>query len=169
MNHNDNPNGQDNPPGGTMEPGEGEQAARTAPPDDAEGIDWKRRALDAEKRVQALQAEVEGLSRQVASLRAQLEAVERRRALERELGDAADVEAAVLLAEHALSAMDRPDPARAARDLRRRLPFLFRSGSSASAMAGRAPPAGPDDLAREARESGDHRTLLRYLRARRGF
>lgn len=169
MNATDEPNAHDNPPGGAANPGEGDPTVRTAPEDEDPANGWKRRALDAEKQAQALRAEVERLSREVASLRAQLEALERRRTLERELGDAADLDAAVLLAEHALSAMDAPDPARAARDLRRRLPFLFRTGASISAMAGRTPPPGPEDLARQARESGDQRTLLKYLRARRGF
>jgi hypothetical protein len=168
MNLDDEQNGQDNPPGGTMGQGEGGDTPRTAPDDDA-GVDWKQRARRAEREVESLRAEVERLTQLASSLQSRLEALERRRALERELGDAADLEAAVVLAEHAMAAMDPPDAARAARDIRRRMPFLFRAPSSVSAMAGRAPTPGPDELALQARESGDRRTLMKYLRARRGF
>ncbi|MBM4108998.1 MAG: hypothetical protein FJ255_09370 [Phycisphaerae bacterium] len=123
----------------------------------------------AQARCRALQAEVERLTALAASLQARLGAAERRRVLERELADAADLDAAVVLAEHALGAMDEPDAARAARDLRARMPFLFRAGPVPSAMAGRLTAPPPPDLAQEARETGDQRTLLRYLRAKRGF
>lgn len=153
-------------PGGTQEM-TGEPETPRNPADELT-TDGRERARACEARAATLQAEVTRLTALAASLRAQLDAAERRRVLERELSDAADLDAAVVLAEHALSAMDEPDAARAARDLRARMPFLFRAAPVPSAMAGRftAPP--PLDLAQEARETGDQRALLRYLRAKRG-
>jgi hypothetical protein len=69
--------------------------------------------------------------------------------------------------------MDEPDVKAAVAELRRTKPFLFRSTTKASAMSGRVQTktntSDIDELAEEARDSGDRGALLRYLRARRAY
>lgn len=87
--------------------------------------------------------------------------------------DAIDVDAAHLLTEAALAAMDEPDLEQAVRDLKRTRPYLFRNRPRPS--VGQSPrgtsdgTAGPraDDAAAEAAATGHRRDLLRYLRLRR--
>jgi hypothetical protein len=70
--------------------------------------------------------------------------------------------------------MSKTDVGAAVADLKRAKPFLFRppppAGARSAAMAGAAPEARADldDAAGAARESGDRRLLLRYLRLKRG-
>jgi hypothetical protein len=125
---------------------------------------WRRRALAAESRLEQVEQELAGAHEAV-------DAAERRRETERLLTEhgALDMETALLLTEAAVSQMDEPDVAGAVEELRRRKPFLFRAASTASAMSRVAEGAG-DALERaavEARESGDRRLLLRYLRLKR--
>jgi hypothetical protein len=122
-----------------------------------------------------LRSELAEAQSALAQTRLALEAVERRRALERAVADqgAIDLDAAVLLAEPLLAAAagGQRSPVEAAAELRRTRPLLFRPPPArrTSAMAGeveRAPAL--DEAALRARETGDRRALLRYLRLRRG-
>lgn len=156
--------------------GEGQPAPLNPPEwegEPARPIDWRRRALAAEARVEQLIDELSTAQRQAAELRAAVDAVERRARIERELtrAEAVDLETATLMTEAALASMDAPDVARAVADLRRRKPFLFAASAGGSgSMPARPAPGGPGlgDMAEEARQSGDQRLLLRYLRAKRG-
>ena len=138
--------------------------------------EWKRRAETAEARVEELEEQVGVLKARSVELESALSTSEQRRQIDRHLSqaEAVDVETAALLTEAAVAGMDEPDVARAVAELRDRKPFLFgrreRMGSGMSAFGSVGDPV-VDELDRaaiEARESGDKRTLLRYLRMRRG-
>jgi hypothetical protein len=87
--------------------------------------------------------------------------------------DAIDVDAARLLTEATLAAMDQPDIERAVADLRRTKPYLFRVRSrpvAGQSPRGVAAPSCEDRAAQAASEAavtGHRRDLLRYLRMRR--
>jgi hypothetical protein len=114
-------------------------------------------------------AETESL---LAQAREALDAAERKRQIERELfaENAIDVETAAMLTEAAVAGMAKADVRAVVADLRKRKPFLFRPAAPrASAVMGNQSPADPlSDAAAHARDSGDRRALLRYLRLRRG-
>jgi len=108
----------------------------------------------------------------LAEAREALDATERKRQIERELWQegAVDVETVAMLTEAAVAGMPKADVRAAVADLRKRKPFLFRTGSArgSGVMGGQAPGDHLSDAAAQARESGDRRALLRYLRLRRG-
>jgi hypothetical protein len=107
---------------------------------------------------------------ELATLRASLDASERRRALDRALLEAGaiDPESAAIVAA---SLPDAPTtgPGALVADLKRRKPFLFthpRPATSFSAPVSQDP--GPAEAAAtHARTTGDRRSLLHYLRLRR--
>jgi hypothetical protein len=110
----------------------------------------------------------------VAELEQKLAATERRHAIERELAhhNAIDLDAAALLAEAAIGAQAQPDIAAAVADLKRTRPFLFKAPPPpprSASMAGipSDAPSTLEEAATAARESGDRRILLRYLRLKR--
>ncbi|MCC6675956.1 MAG: hypothetical protein IT436_02315 [Phycisphaerales bacterium] len=161
--------------GGT---GGGSEAVGTGPGGDGpaigEGFNWRRRAIAAEQKLEQAQArfqeQLKDLEAQLVAARAGLGEAERRRAIDAELMAAGvlDLETARLLTESAVPG--DAEPADAVAELRRRKPFLFRSAPAASAMSAITEPgrAGAD-LAGAARESGDRRALLRYLRSKRSM
>jgi hypothetical protein len=127
-------------------------------------IDWQARAAELEARLAAAE-------KHLAESREAVDAAERRRVIERELArqGAVDVETAALLTEAALAGMDKADAKAAIAELKRKKPFLFAPPARASAMSGAVERgSGIDEAAAAARESGDRRALLRYLRMRRG-
>lgn len=165
-------------PGGGNDPGNGggEQTELVDARPSAE-YEWKRRAELAEARVEELEEQIGVLEAQAAELEAALATSDQRRQIDRYLteAEAIDIETAALLTEVAVAGMDEPDVARAISELRDRKPFLFgrrggRIGSGMSAFGSVGDPVVDelDRAATEARESGDKRTLLRYLRIRRG-
>jgi hypothetical protein len=128
------------------------------------GTNWQARAAELEAKL----AETE---RTLAESREALDAAERKREIERELSrqGAIDLETAAMLTEAAVASMDRKDAKAAIADLKRSKPFLFRPPVRTSAMSGAVEPeSGIEQAAAAARESGDRRALLRYLRMRRG-
>lgn len=162
--------------GGGVEGG-GETINSSSPggPGFSEEIEWKARALDAEKLVEELQGQVARLEGELAGEREAVDAAEQRRQIEQQLREARaiDLETARLLTESAVQAMDEPDVARAVSELRRSKPFLFAPSVSAgtAVMAGHIAGGGKNELAcaaEDARSSGDRRALLRYLRLKRG-
>jgi hypothetical protein len=108
----------------------------------------------------------------LAQAREALDAAERKHSIERELWaqGALDLETAALLTSATVAGMSTPDVRSAVADLKRRKPFLFRvAAGSGGAMSGHAEaPGALDQAASDARESGDRRALLRYLRLKRG-
>jgi hypothetical protein len=107
----------------------------------------------------------------LARAREALDASERKRQIERELfaENALDVETAAMLTEAVVAGMDKADVRAAVADLRKRKPFLFRATTprTSSVMGGHAQSDPLADAAAAARDSGDRRALLKYLRLRR--
>lgn len=127
-------------------------------------VDWKARATDLEGRLAAAE-------RSLAESREAMDAAERKREIERELSrqGAVDLETTVMLTEAVVAGMEKADARAAVADLKRNKPFLFRQPVRASAMSGAIETESSiDEAAAAARESGDRRALLRYLRMRRG-
>lgn len=162
----------DDPETGSLEEAEGR--AVSAATLDGDGAD-EEPASEPEDRVEALLAEVAALRRELADAKTAAERAARRAAIERALTDAGaiDLEITTPLVERAMAETDAPDAAAAVRSVRDAKGFLFRRAVSASAkgsaMAGASVRgAGLEDLAGDARSSGDRGDLLRYLRARRG-
>lgn len=123
--------------------------------------------VDESAQLRAKLAEAES---QLAAAREMADASERKRRIDRELWaeGAVDLETVALLTEAAVAGMEKADVAAAVKDLRRRKPFLFRTGPAGGAMGGRVEGEGLTAAAEEARESGDRNALLRYLRLKRG-
>ena len=139
-----------------------------------EAIRYRRRAQQAEERLGVMERELSALREQYGASQETIAALERRERIDALLteADAVDLEAARLLTEVAVSAMDEPDVAQAVADLRRHKPYLFDHGGVGlpSALGPREPEYHADpavDAADQARTSGDRRDLLRYLRLRR--
>lgn len=141
--------------------GKGE-AEETAEPTDAE-------------RVKELESRVIELEGALAEARAAVASASRKAEIERALtaAGAIDLEITTPLVEQVVSGMDEPDVGKAVRDVRAGKSFLFRTaaggGVKSEAMAGDSAVAGSglDDLASDAKASGERGDLLRYLRARR--
>jgi len=138
----------------------------------------KARADEAEERCEAHESRIAELESELRAAREAIDASERRREIDRTLGDAdtVDLETARLLTEAAVAQMDEPDVAMAVEELRRRKGFLFHVEEPAPTSRGvamRPAPEAPtereelDGLAERARQTGDRRLLLRYLRQRR--
>jgi hypothetical protein len=132
-------------------------------PDDAPTQDWQQRALDAETRLTTL-------SDTLSQTQEALVSVKRSHEIDLALlsSDAVDLEAARLLTESTLSQMDTPDVQKAVATLRERKPFLFRQRPQPRAMsAGLKTNPTLDEVAEHARTTGDRKSLLDYLRAKR--
>lgn len=128
---------------------------------------------DQRRRAEAAEARAAQLERQLAETRETLDAAERRRAISEGLAQAQalDLETAALLTEAAVAQMAEADVGAAIADLKRRKPFLFRQAPRPGAMSPAPRAAAPRDTladaASAARDSGDRRALLEYLRLRR--
>jgi hypothetical protein len=128
------------------------------------GTDWQARSA-------ALEATLAETQKSLAESREALDAAERKREIERELTrqGAIDLETAAMLTEAAVAGLAKADAKSAIADLKRSKPFLFRAPVRTSAMSGSVESgSGLEDAAAAARESGDRRALLGYLRMRRG-
>lgn len=116
-------------------------------------------------------ARVAELEAALGKAREALDHAERRHAIDLELlrAGVVDMDVARLMTELAVAGMDKADVAHAVADLRRRKPFLFRRVPQPGLMGPLMDAGGGEreSLAREAAETGDRRTLLKYLRARR--
>ncbi|GJQ28623.1 MAG: hypothetical protein HBSAPP03_05070 [Phycisphaerae bacterium] len=151
---------------GVLEPDAAHTPSDGAAPEAGEAMGATRDAATAK-----LAQELAALRDTLAKAREALDHAERRHAIDLELlrADAVDLETARLLTATAVAGMQNADVAAAVADLRRAKPFLFRRRTAPSAMgSGASAPERPADrFAREARETGDRASLLRYLRARR--
>lgn len=143
-----------------------------AEPAGAPAAVWRTRALSAEARAEQLSKEVESLRTELSQAKAAHAELQARHELEAELlkARAIDVDAALALVQRDMPPGAKPQQAVA--DLRRRKPQLFRGVSSASgAMAPEPGDSGRSGIraaAERALVSGDRRSVLSYLRARRG-
>lgn len=154
-----------NPGGDLGDIPQGDEAAEQTRPPAGELAQWRARAMEAERRAEALAQEAAGAQEA-------LRACEQGRAIDEALRDAGaiDLETARLLTEAAISRMDEGDVALAIDELRGAKPFLFAQPAQRSGLAARLERASDDPLdeaAAEAAASGDRTALLRYLRLRR--
>jgi len=139
----------------------------------SEAIRYRKRAQEAETKSQELETALEELRGALDESRASLIAAERRRNVDEVLVElrAVDLETARVLLDRSVDEEEETDIRRAALELKRRKPFLFRSvsGTHGSAMGGRPRQArdGLEKHAAVAAESGDRGALMRYLRVRR--
>lgn len=138
--------------------------------------DWKSRAQAAEEKASRLEQELAAATASLADARRRLEASERRVRIDQELARAGTIEAesALLLVERELERNPGIDVAAAVAEVRRRKPVLFGDVATPEKTRHRAmSPATENrdttgDIAARARETGDRRLLMKYLRARRG-
>jgi TolA-binding protein len=139
----------------------------------SEAIRYRRRAQQAEQQFEQMQRELEQTRQRLAETDAQVMRLERRQRIDQLLAesDTIDMQAARLLTESAIEAMDEPDVESAVEELRRRKPYLFgRATLAGAATMGAEGVIEADAVStaqQEAVTSGHRRDLLRYLRLRR--
>jgi hypothetical protein len=127
---------------------------------------WQQRATEAEHKLTTL-------SDTLKQTQEALVTTQRKHQIDMELvhADAVDLEAARLLTESALAHGETQDVPTIVADLKQRKPFLFRAKrppASSMSASGKPTPPTLDEVADHARTTGDRRSLLRYLRAKRG-
>jgi len=136
-----------------------------------EAIRYRKRAQTAEQQLDATRSKLAELRTQLDESQELIASLERRQKIDALLAesDTIDLDAARLLTERIVLEMSDPDVRTAVEDLRRHKPYLFRQrhARSSAAALGESVQA-VDQVAAEARTTGDRRDLLRYLRLRRG-
>lgn len=135
-----------------------------------EAIRYRKRAQTAEQQLDATRSKLTELETQLNEAQELITSLERRQKIDALLAesDAIDLDAARLLTERIVLEMDEPDVRSAVEDLRRHKPYLFRrSRSRTSSAAVDESVHATEQVAAEARATGDRRDLLRYLRLRR--
>lgn len=169
-------------PGETGDPGDpGSTPPENEPtrPPVSPDIDWRARALEAESQLAASESALTDARTKLSQVQADLAREKQARVVDRALAGAGviDTEVASLMLDSMLAS--RPDAgtniAPLIEELRTTKPFLFESSlpvrPAAPSVMSAAIPATPadslNDLAEQARATGDRRSLLRYLRARR--
>ena len=124
----------------------------------------------------AVLAKLEGLQEQISKTHAAMERIERSRQIDQAVRAARAVDPGIAteLVEHTLAeGRGKVDIQAALEQVRRKRPGLFKQGSSPQSAMSPRPEAGgtaPDDsLAKLAQRigSGDHRSIMEYMRARR--
>ncbi|MGH7244825.1 MAG: hypothetical protein ACREJD_15535 [Phycisphaerales bacterium] len=168
-------------PEGSPPPEEGGTPAETARPPASDETNWRARALDAESKLASLETETQNLRAQLDRNNADLAREKQSRKIDRALNSAnvIDPEVASLMLETMLPSAAAngasPDIASLIQTLRATKPFLFESAlpsrpapSVMSPAISTSPSDTLADLATQAR-TGDRRSLLNYLRARRAI
>ena len=125
----------------------------------SEAIRYRKCAQLAERQLEEARDEIERLQKELNLVRNN----NRVEALLRE-ADAIDMGAAKLLTEAALYAMDEPDVVQAVEDLKRHKPYLFKPNPDRHTEGDLTDLQQASDIAKQ---SGDRRDLLRYLRLKR--
>jgi hypothetical protein len=146
------------------------------PPAVSDETQWRSRALKAEEDARRLEGELAEIKATLDAAKQQLGQTERRSAIQRELqaAGAIDLDATMLLVEQALATGNPGDVPGAVNQIRAQKPVLFTAAPSAPALrhSSMSGAVDPQDrvglLAAQARQTGDRRLLLSYLRARRG-
>lgn len=170
---------------------DGNAPAELTRPPVSDEIDWRARALEAESKIAQLDSDAQALRTQLAQAQSALAQEKQSRELDRALAAAGaiDPEVASLLLTNMLASQPpaqtnageptttnsppTPDINTLIQTLRTQKPFLFESAlpprptpSAMSPALITSPPDSLNDLATQAR-TGDRRSLLAYLRARR--
>jgi hypothetical protein len=143
--------------------------AAPEPADDAEA--WRQRAEAAETSVAAMGDRLHAVESAASDLRRMLGQSEQSRQIDRELliAGVVDLDGARRLVDERLAA--GVTVLEAVARVRERRPLLFAPrvrGVRATAMPAGPAPSAVDEAANDARETGDRRLVLRYLRVRRG-
>lgn len=153
-------------------PGPGDEPG--APPEPADDAEWRQRAAAAEQQTLAMADRLAAVEAAAEDLRRMVGEGERARQIDRELlvAGVADLDTARTLVEAQIT--DGATVLEAVSRVRERKPLLFaprgRSVRATTVPAGdRANGGTIGDIAEAARETGDRRILLRYLRMRRGL
>lgn len=141
----------------------------------SEAVKYRKRAQEAEASCEALERSLEALRTSLDESREMLHASERARHVDASLSElrAVDLETARAMLQREVEGEPDAEAIReAARELKKRKPFLFRTSGApggASSMGGRPrQQAGPlETSAREASQRGDRKALMRYLWERR--
>lgn len=160
--------------GGGVDPqgdGGGEPGAAKDAPEVSEELVWKNRALDAEREVEELRMRLSETESQLEQARGALEMARREHELEVQLHRAGVVDAETARALIGPRVEAGEGVASVVAELRRTKPFLFGEGYGARGSIGGVSGGGIDPAemaAEQARQSGDRRALLKYLRLRRG-
>lgn len=138
---------------------------------------WRGRALQAEEKAKELDSILATLKTELATAQQSLEAMKRRREVEHQLIDAraSDVETALLLVEQSLAQKPGTDVGQAVAEVKNRKPALFHPPEPPPAPVGASaqmpePYAAAVDQAftRASAARGNRKSLLSYLRAKRG-
>lgn len=140
-------------------------------PEVSEELVWKSRALDAERELEELRVRLLEAESQLEEARGSLEAERREHELEVRLHRAGVVDAETARALVVPRVESGEGVAAVLSELRRTKPFLFGEGHGARGSIGGVSGGGIDPAevaAEQARQSGDRRALLKYLRLRRG-
>ncbi|MCC6908261.1 MAG: hypothetical protein IT430_10005 [Phycisphaerales bacterium] len=142
----------------------------------AEAIRYRKRAQAAEKELEQLRTQLNESQQEAQAVQDRLAEVERRAAIDAQLAEAgaADLQAAHLLVEAALSEDAGLEVAAAVQAVRRQRPQLFRAaGAAAGSAMGPAVHAadhGSRDIQRAAniaRRSGHNADVMHYMNLRR--
>lgn len=165
-------------PEGQGEGGEGTVGAVVASGgvNQTDTTEWRGRALQAEAKAKELDSVLATLKAELATAQQTLDAMKRRREVEHQLVDAkaSDVETALLLVEQALAQKPGIDVGQAVADVKSRKPALFHPPEPPAPVGAAAqmpePYAAAVDQAftRASAARGNRKSLLGYLRAKRG-
>jgi hypothetical protein len=140
-------------------------------------IDLARPGAQAEEKIKELEQSLASLRTELEAGQRTLEAMIQRREVERQLIDAKaqDVESALLLVEQTLAKGNDKDVGRVVAEVKERKPHLFEASKPVGAIAMGGAPRGEryetavERAFEKARGSGGtRRSLLEYLRAKRG-
>lgn len=163
--------------GGGPPAGAGPSPSGSTSTSDTDESTWRGRALQAEDKIKELEQSLVTLRAELEAGKRTLEAMIQRREVERQLIDAKaqDVETALLLVEQTLAKGADKDVGRVVAEVKQRKPHLFEAARAggAVAMGGVPREAGYETAVERAFEKargsgGTRRSLLEYLRAKRG-
>jgi chromosome segregation ATPase len=163
--------------GGGPPEGAGPSQAGSGGGADTDESTWRGRALQAEEKIKELEQSLASLRTELEAGQRTLEAMIQRREVERQLIDAKaqDVESALLLVEQTLAKGNDKDVGRVVAEVKERKPHLFEASKPVGAIAMGGAPRGEryetavERAFEKARGSGGtRRSLLEYLRAKRG-
>lgn len=162
-------------PGGPGEPDTHEPDEPGAPPQPADEAEWRERAAAAEQQALAMADRLAAVEAAAEDLRRMVGEGERARQIDRELliAGVVDLDAARTLVE--AHASDGATVLEAVSRVRERRPLLFAARGRGGVRATSLPVTEREgdgtlgEVAEAARETGDRRLLLRYLRMRRGL
>ncbi|MEN0019378.1 MAG: hypothetical protein AAF747_00685 [Planctomycetota bacterium] len=145
----------------------GDEQTDDAPADELSDVEaaWAAQVREAESAVGELRTRLDAAGQAADDLRRSLDESKRARAIDLALARAGATDVA---AARELIGSDDSDVLAAVEQLRERRPGLFARAPGLRVTGGQMPRSSTKRAAHAARETGDRRLLLRYLRLRRG-